>query len=83
VIAAEVLSFDFRNDRCKNRGAAHVALPDGKIALVTGSSTGIGLPSAVRPGSEEIAAVVTFLAAERSGFIIGSSLYVDGGLNQI
>ncbi|MER6005880.1 SDR family oxidoreductase [Nonomuraea angiospora] len=32
---------------------------------------------------EEIAAAVTFLAGEQSSFITGSSLYVDGGLNQI
>ncbi|MFE6030672.1 SDR family NAD(P)-dependent oxidoreductase [Streptomyces niveus] len=32
---------------------------------------------------EEIAAAVAFLASEQSGFITGSSLYVDGGLNQI
>ena len=32
---------------------------------------------------EEIAAAVVFLASEQSSFITGSSLYVDGGLNQI
>ncbi|MFJ8870730.1 SDR family oxidoreductase [Streptomyces sp. NPDC102473] len=32
---------------------------------------------------EEIAAAVAFLASEQSSFITGSSLYVDGGLNQI
>jgi NAD(P)-dependent dehydrogenase (short-subunit alcohol dehydrogenase family) len=32
---------------------------------------------------EEIAAAVAFLASEQSGFITGSSLYADGGLNQI
>ncbi|SEU40581.1 SDR family oxidoreductase [Nonomuraea wenchangensis] len=32
---------------------------------------------------EEIAAAVTFLASAQSSFITGSSLYVDGGLNQI
>lgn len=32
---------------------------------------------------EEVAAAVTFLASEQSSFITGSSLYVDGGLNQI
>ncbi|GAA1799772.1 SDR family NAD(P)-dependent oxidoreductase [Actinomadura chokoriensis] len=32
---------------------------------------------------EEIAAAVAFLASEQSGFITGSSLYVDGGLQQI
>jgi NAD(P)-dependent dehydrogenase (short-subunit alcohol dehydrogenase family) len=32
---------------------------------------------------EEIAAAVTFLASEQSSFITGSSLYVDGGMNQI
>lgn len=32
---------------------------------------------------EEIAAAATFLASEKSNFITGSSLYVDGGLKQI
>ncbi|MFG2479889.1 SDR family NAD(P)-dependent oxidoreductase [Streptomyces fagopyri] len=32
---------------------------------------------------EEIAAAVAFLASEQSSFITGSSLYADGGLNQI
>ncbi|MEU1534296.1 SDR family NAD(P)-dependent oxidoreductase [Streptomyces fagopyri] len=32
---------------------------------------------------EEIAAVVAFLASEQSSFITGTSLYADGGLNQI
>ncbi|MGW4231652.1 SDR family oxidoreductase [Streptomyces sp. NPDC004980] len=32
---------------------------------------------------EEIAAAVAFLASGQSSFITGSSLYVDGGLNQI
>ncbi|MDQ1026155.1 NAD(P)-dependent dehydrogenase (short-subunit alcohol dehydrogenase family) [Streptomyces umbrinus] len=32
---------------------------------------------------EEVAAAVAFLASDQSSFITGSSLYVDGGLNQI
>ncbi|WFE25998.1 SDR family oxidoreductase [Solwaraspora sp. WMMD791] len=32
---------------------------------------------------EEIAAAVAFLASAQSSFITGSSLYVDGGLNQV
>jgi NAD(P)-dependent dehydrogenase (short-subunit alcohol dehydrogenase family) len=32
---------------------------------------------------DEIAAAVTFLASEESSFVTGTSLYVDGGLNQI
>lgn len=34
-----------------------------------------------QPG--EIAAAVAFLASEQSSFITGSSLYVDGGMNQV
>ncbi|MFF4402582.1 SDR family oxidoreductase [Streptomyces sp. NPDC001480] len=33
--------------------------------------------------TEEVAAAVAFLASEQSSFIAGSSLYVDGVLNQI
>ncbi|KJK38216.1 hypothetical protein UK15_18340 [Streptomyces variegatus] len=37
-----------------------------------------------RPGRpEEIATAVAFSACGQSSFITGSSLYVDGGLNQI
>ncbi|WP_425385655.1 SDR family oxidoreductase [Streptomyces marokkonensis] len=32
---------------------------------------------------DEIAAAVAFLASEQSSFITGTSLYADGGLNQI
>ncbi|MGW0933808.1 SDR family oxidoreductase [Streptomyces sp. NPDC002666] len=32
---------------------------------------------------EEVAAAVAFLASDQSSFITGTSLYVDGGLNQI
>lgn len=32
---------------------------------------------------EEVAAAVVFLASGQSSFVTGSSLYVDGGLNQI
>ena len=51
-----------------------------------GSSAGRrrGRGAAGRSGRpEEIAAVVAFLASGRSGFITGSSLYVDGGLDRI
>ena len=44
-------------------------------------ATRVPLGRLARP--EEIAAAVAFLASGQSSFITGSSLYVDGGLNQI
>ena len=44
-------------------------------------ATRVPLGRIARPA--EIAAAVTFLASGQSSFVTGSSLYVDGGLNQI
>ncbi|CAM5322395.1 SDR family oxidoreductase [Streptomyces hirsutus] len=57
--------------------------PDSKQAagLRRHLATQVPLGRLGRP--EEIAAAVAFLASEQSSFITGSSLYVDGGLNQI
>ena len=64
-----------------------MGLLEDKTAVVTGGGTGIGLAAAVPLGRlgrpEEIVAAVAFLAAEQSSFVTGSSLYVDGGLQQI
>jgi NAD(P)-dependent dehydrogenase (short-subunit alcohol dehydrogenase family) len=32
---------------------------------------------------DEVAAAVAFLASERSSYIVGANIYLDGGLNQI
>ncbi|OLE21360.1 MAG: short-chain dehydrogenase, partial [Catenulispora sp. 13_1_20CM_3_70_7] len=50
-------------------------------ALKQNLATHVPLGRLGRP--EEIAAAVAFLASGQSSFITGSSLYVDGGLNQI
>ncbi|MFE6286444.1 SDR family oxidoreductase [Streptomyces sp. NPDC057877] len=55
--------------------------PEGSAALREHLATQVPLGRLGRP--EEIAAAVAFLASEQSSFITGSSLYVDGGLNQI
>jgi enoyl-[acyl-carrier-protein] reductase (NADH) len=38
--------------------------------------------AATRAATRSFAAAVTFLASELSSFIIGSSLYLDGDVNQ-
>ncbi|WP_431995728.1 SDR family NAD(P)-dependent oxidoreductase [Streptomyces griseoflavus] len=57
--------------------------PDAEQAagLKTHLATQVPLGRLGRP--EEVAAAVAFLASGQSSFITGSSLYVDGGLNQI
>ncbi|MFI1412204.1 SDR family NAD(P)-dependent oxidoreductase [Streptomyces sp. NPDC020707] len=52
--------------------------PEGFKQLLT---TRVPMGRLGRP--EEVAAAVAFLASDQSSFITGSSLYVDGGLNQI
>ncbi|NYI05812.1 SDR family NAD(P)-dependent oxidoreductase [Allostreptomyces psammosilenae] len=58
-----------------------VADPEQAAGLKRQLATDVPLGRLGRP--EEIAAAVAFLASEQSSFITGSSLYVDGGLNQI
>jgi NAD(P)-dependent dehydrogenase (short-subunit alcohol dehydrogenase family) len=55
--------------------------PEQAADLRQGLAAQVPLGRLGRP--EEIAAAVAFLASEQSSFITGSSLYVDGGLNQI
>ena len=52
-----------------------------QAALKRQMATRVPLGRLGRP--EEIAAAVAFLASGQSSFITGSSLYVDGGLNQL
>lgn len=73
-----------------------MGLLEDRTAVVTGGGTGIGLAAALRLAAEGAhvfvtgrrkreldAAAVAFLASGQSGFITGSSLCVDGGLQQI
>ncbi|MCX5415181.1 SDR family NAD(P)-dependent oxidoreductase [Streptomyces sp. NBC_00059] len=55
--------------------------PEQAAGLRQGLAAQVPLGRLGRP--EEIAAAVAFLASGQSSFITGSSLYVDGGLNQI
>lgn len=51
---------------------------DGKAAIVTGASRGIGKATALRLGAD-IAAVVRFLAGEDARWVTGQTIYADGG----
>ncbi|MFD2467493.1 SDR family oxidoreductase [Amycolatopsis silviterrae] len=55
--------------------------PEQSAAIKRGLAAQVPLGRLGRP--EEIAAAVVFLASGQSSFVTGSSLYVDGGLNQI
>lgn len=51
---------------------------DGKLALVTGSTAGIGLTTATEP--REIANVIAYAASEAASATNGAALRVDGGV---
>ena len=50
---------------------------DGKVVIVTGAASGLGLASAKRM-AEEVAALVAFLLSDESGFINGAVITIDG-----
>jgi NAD(P)-dependent dehydrogenase (short-subunit alcohol dehydrogenase family) len=51
----------------------------GKVTLVTGGTSGIGIPVGRIGTSEEIAAAVFYLCLDNAKFTTGTSLVVDGG----
>ncbi|MEU5341229.1 SDR family oxidoreductase [Streptomyces sp. NPDC020766] len=59
------------------------AVVDTSDAPVTKSQFAAGVPLGRIGRADEVADVVAFLASERSSFILGANLYVDGGENQI
>lgn len=56
---------------------------DGKVALVTGETTGIGHPSASRgigrPSPEKLPATIAFLLTDDASYVTSATLLVDGG----
>ncbi|MFL1900614.1 SDR family NAD(P)-dependent oxidoreductase [Streptomyces tauricus] len=63
---------------------AVVASPDASAAgmPVTKAQFAAAVPLGRIGRADEVADAVAFLASERSGFILGANLYVDGGENQ-
>ncbi|MGW3935980.1 SDR family NAD(P)-dependent oxidoreductase [Streptomyces phaeochromogenes] len=59
------------------------AVVDTSDTPVTKSQFAAGVPLGRIGRADEVADVVAFLASERSSFVLGANLYVDGGENQI
>lgn len=59
------------------------AVVDTSDTPVTKSQFAAGVPLGRIGRADEVADVVAFLASERSTFVLGANLYVDGGENQI
>jgi NAD(P)-dependent dehydrogenase (short-subunit alcohol dehydrogenase family) len=51
----------------------------GKVALITGAATGIGIPIGRVGEPDDIAQCALFLASDAASFITGTQLVVDGG----
>ncbi len=56
-----------------------MGLLEGKRALVTGGTTGLGLAGRIGQASD-VAAAAVFYASDEAGFITGTTLLVDGGM---
>ena len=52
---------------------------NGKTAVITGASRGLGKAMALALAAEEVGQLAVYLCSEDAGFITGTDILIDGG----